>query len=643
MPGIWGLAGATPDDGDEGLFREMGRRLRRHDFYVEQAHRCEDGPMLGRISLGIVDKVPQPARNDDRSLVVVMDGEIYDQAEHWRNLEDAGCRPRGEGPAALLLHGYGRRGRDFFRDLNGSFTAAIWDARAGRLILACDRFGMKPLYYAHRPGRLLFSPEIKALLADPLLSREPNAAGLAQFFTFGHFLNQDTFLGEVAVLPAAGWLSYDVRSDRLAVDRYWRLEPRPGELMGTAEAFERLDGAFKRAVDRRVAGPHRLGVSLSGGMDSRTILGAIDPGRRPLTTVSLGLAGSIDVLAAEQMARLTGCEHRRYELDAGFLGRYESHLRQAVDLTDGHYLCQCIVMPTLPLYRELGIEVLLRGHAGELMHMDKAYNFSLDGEALALRDEDGLERWLLRRLRAFMIEDNDRPLFRPKYQASMESLSREALRAGLAESRGIDPPAERIAHLFLTQRVRRETALSMVEFGSLVETRLPFLDNEVIDLLFATPTGLKIGESIQAEILRRRMPAFLDIPNANTGARPGAGRFEKAIGRTRLRVLSKLRVRGYQPYERIGLWLRRELLPLVERLLLSDRCLDRGIFDPETVRAVVRQHAASRHNHTYLILAMMIFEQGQRMLLDGEAADRRDGGRGAIETGTEIAPELSRA
>src|SRR5262245_46212783 len=178
-------------------------------------------------------------------------------------------------------------------------------------------------------------------------------------------------------------------------------------------------------------------------------------------------------------------------------------------------------------------------------------------------------------------------------------------------------PAQRIAHLFLSQRSRRETALSLVKFGSLVETRLPYLDNELVDALFAAPPELKLDEKIQAHLLRRRRPEFLRVTNVNTGARMGAGRLARLAGRVRQKVFAKLGVRGYQPYERLGLWLRRDLRPLVQNLLLSDRCLGRGLFDAETVRHVV-QHHFDGGNHTFLILAMMTYEMGQREFVDGE-------------------------
>lgn len=621
MPGLWGLIGGpSPDGDDDSLFAAMGERLRHHDFYRSWAyHQAEPGLRLGRMALPFGPAANRPATNEDGWMLAAMDGEIYGLAEHRHRLEAAGHRFRGDDPAEVLLHGYEQEGRDFLRRLDGTFVAALWDGRRERMILACDRFGMRPLYFADRPDRLLFASEVKALLADRSLPRSIDPRGISQFFTFGQLLNENTLLESVSVLPAAGWLTYEPRAGRLSLDRYWRLEPPGLDRSLRREAWlDRVDDAFGRAVERRVSGPMRLGLSLSGGLDSRTILAAVDTKRSPVTVVSLGMEGSIDVRAAERMAALKGCSFHRYQLDRSFLERFHEHLARMVHLTDGHYLCQCIVMPTLPLYRELGVEALLRGHAGELMHMEKAYSYSLDDEALAIRGEADLERWLFGHLRGFMLGAIDGPLFTPRLQDQVEGLARDALRDALAESGGVGPPSQRISHLFVTQRLRRETALSMVEFGSLVETRLPFLDNELIDLLFAAPTDWRRGEAIQQHILRRRMPAFLEIPNANTGVRVGAGPLRRSLGQLRLRALAKLGVPGHQPYERLGLWLRRDLRPLVEDLLLSDRCLDRGLFHPTTIRSVVGQHVDGRRNHTYLLLALMIFEQGQREFHDEE-------------------------
>jgi asparagine synthase (glutamine-hydrolysing) len=600
----------------------MAGALKHHAWYSDERHvDAAAGLSLGRVSLGFVNAAGQPAWNEDRSLLAVMEGEVFDYEEWRRHLERAGHRFSGLSHAELLLHGFEARGRAFFAELDGAFAAAIWDAARGRLVLTNDRFGMKPVYYAKVPGKLLLSSEIKALLVDGDVPRTVNPRGVAQFFDFGHLLGEDTLLEGVRVLPPAGWLTYDAREGRSALGRYWRFgDVSPDGRLGKAEFRERVDETFKRAIDRRCEGGARLGISLSGGLDSRTILAAIDHGRVPIRSLSIGMRGSVDHQSAALMARLAGCSHHQYILDDCFLSRFEEHMDHMVHLTDGHYLCQCIVMPSLPVYRDLGIEVLLRGHAGELMHMDKAYNFSLDRDAWSIRDEAGLEAWLWRRLRPYMSSQFSKSLLSGPAGDRMDDLARESLRACIRESEGVDHPLARVSLLFITQRLRRETALSLVEFGSQVETRLPYLDNHLVDLLLAAPPEWRRGDAIQTHILRRRMPAFLNVINANTGVRVGAGSVPRFLGRARLKVLGKLGVPGYQPYERLGLWLRKELRPLVRDLLLNDRFLGRGIFNPATVRSIVEGHLDGGKNHTFLLLALMIFEKGQRRFVDGGAS-----------------------
>jgi asparagine synthase (glutamine-hydrolysing) len=609
--------------------------MRHEPWYREDRHVDPlVGIALGRTTLGFVNAGEQPVRNEDGSLLAVMDGEVYNAAELRRGLvTDHDFRTDSQ--AELLIHGYEARGRDFFRGLEGKFVAAIWDSRAHKLIATCDRFGMRPLYYqAERPGKLLLASEIKALLVDPEIPRKVHVRGLAQFFTYGQLLGEDTLLEGIRLLPAAGWLVYDGRSGCLTLDRYWRLEvDRKPDGAATPALLERIDEAFQGAVDRCTAGPHRLGLSLSAGLDSRTILAAIDRDRLPIPTVTLGIEGSIDHRGSRRLAELAGCPHRSVILDEGFLSRFEEHLARMVHLTDGQYYSDCITMPTLSVYQELGIEVLIRGHAGELMHMHKAYSFSVNREALALRDDADLEAWLLRRLRAYyQIRSASGPLFAEPYGSQIEPLSRESLRDCLDESAGVDPLIHRVWHMFVSQRLRRETALSMVEFGSVVETRVPYLNSMLIDALLATPPEWKLSDRIQAQLLRRRKPEFLDVMNANTGTRVGVGRLERLFGRARLKVLNKLRVRGYQHYERMAHWLRTDLRPLVDDLLLSERASDRGIFNPHAVRDIVRQHLEGQGNNTFLLVSLMIFEQGQREFIDG------DGYRG----GTKAVPAVHR-
>ncbi|MBI4524923.1 MAG: hypothetical protein HY695_14060 [Deltaproteobacteria bacterium] len=621
MPGICGIVGKTTGDGSAEL-AEMLRRMKHYPWYVEERYLdVVAGICLARLSLGFVNTAKQPAFNEDGSILALMEGELYDYDEQRCLLARAGHQFKSESHAELLLHGYEESRHDFFRGLHGTFVAAIWDARHKRLILTNDRFGMKPLYYVKLPGKLLLASEIKALLVDRKVSREKNPQGVAQFLTFGQCLGEDTLLDSVRVLPAASSLCYDVGKDRVTLDRYWRLETSlPPSRFSEAEILDRLDQSFEKAVDRCVRGTKGLGISLSGGLDSRTILATIDHNHTPVTSVSIGVEGSMDHRSAKQLAALSNRHHYSYVINDEFMSRFVEHLKWMVHLTDGHYLSQCIIMPTLPVYRDLGIEVLLRGHAGELMHMNKAYQFSVDREVFSIRQEAAMQEWLFQHLRTYLGDRILGSLFAATNGFEMEDLARESLRACLKESEGLYPMAQRVSHLFITQRLRRETALSMVKFGSLVETRLPYLDHELVELLMSAPPELKVSDKIQSHILDKRCPAFLDVVNSNTGVRLQAGPLLRFCGNARLRVLGKLKIKGYQPYERLGSWLRNELKPVVEDLLFSEQCLGRGILNAHKVRTIVEDHLSGRSNHTHMLMALMIFELGQRELIDGEGS-----------------------
>jgi asparagine synthase (glutamine-hydrolysing) len=310
---------------------------------------------------------------------------------------------------------------------------------------------------------LVFASEIKALLKHPGVSRQRSLRGIAQFFTYGHLLGEDTLFERIHLVPAAAAVTYDVTRGALSTQQYWQLNP--GEVIANEpEALARVDDAFGRAVERRIAGPAHLGISLSGGLDGRTILAAIPTHSTKLKSLSVGIGGSIDHRAASRLAALAGAEHHCQYLANDFLNEFPIHLTKLVFLTDGHYLDQAITVPTIPVYRELGIQALFRGHAGELLHMDKAYAFSIQPDELAMADRPALERWLWSHLTAYMIEGVGHDMFRPALRGEVAALARASLADALSMSDGVRPVEQRLWYLFVQQRLRRETAMSMQMF-----------------------------------------------------------------------------------------------------------------------------------------------------------------------------------
>ncbi len=621
MPGICGIAGQHSRAVDSELGRAMTHVLRHQPDDVD----CQFEEDDRRIALGSVHlsfAADRQRRIETENLCAVYSGEIYNAGELRQILKARGIALESQaGVWSLFVLGVTELGSEFLKQVDGKFCAAIWDRSRQKLLLITDKFGLKPIYYAENDSRLLFASEIKALLCDPAVSRNQNVRGLAQFFSLGHFWNNDTFYEAVRVIPGATVAEYDLESGRLECRCYWRMAPNPDLANLTEEEWiEQIGARLKASVDAQTLDTEHLGIALSGGLDARTILGLTDHKRTDMTCYSLGMEGSLDVSSARRLAAMAGYPYHVCTLDEQFLGNFAGHLERMVELTDGHYLSQCIVLPSFSLIREWGIQVLLRGHAGELMHLSKAYNFSLDQSVWQIRNQQDLEAWLGQRLSAYLLEAVDGPLLVEADTSQRESLVRESITEALTETASWETPVNRISHLFLTQRLRRETALSLMKFQSVTETRLPFMDSRLVELLLSCPADLRMGETLQAGILRRRIPEFLAPANSNTGARVGAPKLIRQMTLFRMKVLGKLGFKGHQPYERLGLWLRTSLRSLVEEILLSSECLDRGVFVPETVRSVVKQHLANERNHTFLLLSMMIFEMGQRRFADQSGA-----------------------
>jgi asparagine synthase (glutamine-hydrolysing) len=596
MPGLCGIAAV---DGGPLDLLQMLAAMRHFPWHRDEA--WQSGPCAaGRVAVEGTPAAAEPSAGTSGDITVVFDGEIYGRP--------AGASPE---PAALsLARAWAGSGVASLRALHGCFAAAVWDARRQTLSVVTDRFGMRPVYWTHRRGRLAFAAEIKALLTDPAVPRGLSERGVSQFFAFGQFLGDGTLYEAIHALPPAACLTWDARADTVTVTEYSAASPA-AQARDDAGWLELIGERLVTAVARACAETDGLGLSLSGGLDARTVLG-VAPRESRLTCLSLGVPGGIDHRSAERLARLAGQPHHRQLLDGDFLGRFSELLDPVVRLTDGHYLDQGIVYSTLPMYRELGVRVLLRGHAGELMHMRKAYAFSMDARATALDSSKALDDWLWQRLSHYMIGEVAADVFTRGIAARLRESARASLSDAARRFDGVEPVPQRIWHLFVRERLHRETALSLHMFRSFVEVRVPFLDPDLIDALLAAPTHLKIGDDIQTAVLRKHRPEFLRVTNANTGAPMGAGDLRVRVAHLQMRVLAKLGVPGYQPYERLGLWLARDLHPLLRDVLLDEQFLDRGIFERTAVERLLDEHRRREKNHTYLLQAMLVFELGQR-------------------------------
>src|SRR5712692_1849464 len=258
-------------DNAERLIENMCRVI-RHRGPDDQGVWVGDGISLGVRRLSIIDLAGghQPMLNEDQSIVVVFNGEIYNYRELQKGLQERGHHFSTNSDTEVIVHAYEEYGDTCVKHLRGMFTFAIWDKKRQRLLAARDRFGKKPLHYYWDGQRLVFGSEIKSILeAD--ISREINAIALDEYLVYGYVPTPNTLFKGISKLPAAHLLIYE--NGQISTKRYWELPFTPTCQDDEATAIERTGALLKDAVQVRLMSEVPLGAFLSGGVDSSLVVG----------------------------------------------------------------------------------------------------------------------------------------------------------------------------------------------------------------------------------------------------------------------------------------------------------------------------------------------------------------------------------
>jgi asparagine synthase (glutamine-hydrolysing) len=312
MCGIAGIAdpsGMRP--GDEHLVDTMLRTL-AHRGPDDHVVHPEAGAVLGTRRLSIIDVAGgrQPLVNEDGSVVAAQNGEIYNYVELRRELLARGHTLRSDGDTETLVHLYEEFGERMVDHLRGMFAIAIWDAARGRLVLARDRLGKKPLYWRLAAGRLSFGSELKALLADPSLHPSISRPGLALYLAYQYVPSPLSILEDVQKLPPASVLVWD--DGEPAIERYWVPEYEPKSNRSFEEDRDALLAELREAVRIRLRSDVPVGSFLSGGVDSSVITGLMaEASPQPVRTFTIGfdVPGFDETPYAEAVARHFSTRH----------------------------------------------------------------------------------------------------------------------------------------------------------------------------------------------------------------------------------------------------------------------------------------------------------------------------------------------
>ncbi len=590
MSGVFGLISAHSQVSAARL-HALGTRCALHPWFQVQTWR-RGSAGLGQVHIGIFSDEPQPAGRG--GVQAVFFGELHNAEALRREAERAGGEPVPQGQAALIAALYALHGADFPALLEGVFAAAVWDAARGELLLANDRYGLIPHYYAHFEGQLAFAPQMAALSALPGFRKELNLDALAEFMRFQRLLGDKTFFTGIRLLPYGSLLRYRPAEDRLEVRHYWDFDHTP-RWSGASfeEAVEETARLLEAAVAKRLA-PPKTGVYLSGGLDSRTILGFAHRLGVRLPSLTYGHPRSRDVRYALRVARRLGSPHRFFpQLDGKWMARFAPiHLR-AVEGQQAFLHAHASI--TLDPVRSEGLmQVNLSGFNGDQLLGGRAITYAADA-ARAPDDTAFLALWYHNLNQRFswpgITEAEEKLLYTPAWYIRMRERAFESLRAALHPFLQY-PPERRVDFFTAIYQGARLSNLNVVYQRGWFEARYPFCDYALMDFVHSMPVEYRLHDRLYLAVINRAIPQATRVPRESDGLLPTTNPLLRGAHAWAQRIRRHL---PFAPEEQIlhgdpEEWLRNDLREWAAGILFDERTLARGIFSPEFLRSIYERH-----------------------------------------------------
>jgi len=637
MCGICGIL--TPDPS---LVPDRGLLERMRDLI---AHRGPDGSGLylgmgaglahRRLSIVDLAQGQQPMYSHDRRFVIVYNGEVFNHPALKTELEAAGVRYRTHSDTETVLHLYERLGERAVDRMRGMFALAIWDSLERRLFLARDRYGVKPLYYVHRPdGTLIFGSEIKALL--PALGGRPelNREALPDFLANHAPSGEATLFTGIMRLAPGHTLTW--QNGRITIRRYWDLPvaqssegPPPGsraERALVAEFRER----FTEAVRLRLMSDVPLGMFLSGGIDSAAITAVMATlVKEPIRTFSVAFAEreANELEYARLVAKAYRTEHRETVVSPAEFFAELPRLVWHEDEPIAHPSSIALYFVSQLAARH--VKVVLTGEgsdetlAGYNRYRVTEYNARLGalyrrcvpglarrGLSLALESLPTTSRLRQRAARTFLMRgagldelyfDNfavfgrvaQRALLSPELRAQLARVDPYAAYHRALARVGGRPLLSQLLYAdvktYLHELLMKQDQMSM---AASIESRVPFLDHPLTEWVAALPQTMKLRGTTTKWILRQAMQGRLPAP-----------------------ILARRKMGFPVP---VGSWLRGPWRPLLSEYVTGPRARARGFFDATAVERLVSEHVRGV-NHAERLWALLTFEIWARIFLDGES------------------------
>ena len=585
---------------------------------------------LGHRRLSVIDITGghQPMSNEDGTLFLVCNGEIYNFKQLRDLLENKGHRIKTRSDNEIILHLYEEYKTECLKYLRGMFAFGIWDNRKKTLFLARDRLGKKPLVYSLYNEDLYFASEIKALLEVNEISREIDHTAIDLYLAYQAIPSPYTVFKKIKKLPPGHFLIWNNGS--IDIRRYWHIDfTKKLKLSDENQYMEAMWEKLKESTKIRMVSDVPLGAFLSGGIDSSTIVGLMSEfSDHPVKTFSVGFEESdfSELQYARVVARRFNTSHNEFIVKPDII----SILPKLV----WHYnepFGDSSMVPTYYVARETKkyVTVALNGDGGDenlagytrywqTQVLEKIYNIYKKNPFLRKEilkffvrqynrhpsstfnriwkwlddvEKSGFDYAYARRLIAFS-NDLKNKFYSEEMKEKVQNSDCLALVRDIWSSAGDICLLEKMLatdfNLYLPDVLMVKMDIACM--ANSLEARSPFLDNEFVELMASFPADLKVRRMTSKYILKRKLKGFLP---------------EEIISRKKM---------GFGIP--VGRWFRKELKQFVNEILLDNASLSRGYFDPQAVMKMVEDHTSGRIDHTSRIWLLIILEMWHKIFVD---------------------------
>ena len=593
-----------------------------------------DNVGLGHRRLKIIDlhTGQQPIVNEDNTVILICNGEVYNFEELRESLEKKGHRFKSRSDNEVILHLYEEKGVRCLQDLRGMFAFAVWDGREKKLLLARDRIGKKPVVYSVMENGIIFASEIKSLLMHPSVQKDIDATALDLFLTYQAVPAPRTIFKGIKKLPAAHYLMW--QDGKYSVERYWDLNfTRKIKLKNEEEYAELLWQKLTESVKLRMISDVPLGAFLSGGIDSSTVVGIMSGlSRLPVKTFSVGFdeESFSELKYAKMAAERFGTDHHEFKVKPDvmeILPRLVWHYNEPFGDSS--------MVPTYYVARETKkyVTVALNGDGGDenlagytrywqtllldrmmtvagvmphgmrrtiLSGLMKGYEkyysstFFRIWRWLEEAEKEGYGYAYARRLISFSAEYKN-GIYSDYFKAEIANKDAMSLIKEIWDRAGNITILEKMLYsdfnLYLADVLT--VKMDIAAMSNSLESRSPFLDHEFVETMASFPPELKFRRFTSKYILKKKLKGF--IPEE---------------------ILHRKKMGFGIP---VGEWFKKDLKEYIQSYLLSGSFSSRGFFNQKNVGKMVEEHVTGRAIHTQRIWNLLVFEIWYRIFIEGEA------------------------